>query len=57
MTWMPSLFSKNYGLDLKNSSLFYAVTLFCAMCAELLGGATTDYLLRRTGKLASRARR
>ena len=51
LTWMPSLFSKNYGLDLKNSSLFYAVTLLCAMCAELLGGVTTDYLLRRTGKL------
>jgi MFS family permease len=49
VTWMPSLFSKNYGLDLKNSSLFYAVTLLCAMCAELLGGLTTDYLLRRTG--------
>jgi MFS family permease len=51
VTWMPSLFSKNYGLDLKNSALFYMVTLLCAMCAELLGGATTDYLLRRTGKL------
>ena len=31
VTWMPSLFSKNYGLDLKKSSLFYAVTLLCAM--------------------------
>lgn len=51
VTWMPSLFSKNYGMDLKNSSLFYAVTLLCAMCAELLGGMTTDYLLRRTGSL------
>ena len=51
VTWMPSLFSKNYGLDLKNSSLFYALTLVCAMFAELLGGLTTDYLLRRTGSL------
>jgi nitrate/nitrite transporter NarK len=51
VTWMPSLFSKNYGMDLKNSSLFYAVTLLCAMFAETLGGLSTDFLLRRTGNL------
>ena len=51
VTWMPSLFSKNYGLDLKKSAFFFAMTLICAMCAELLGGVTTDYLLRRTGSL------
>lgn len=51
VTWMPSLFAKNYGLDLKKSSLFYAGTLFCAMIAELLGGVVTDYLLRRTQSL------
>ncbi|HUC12336.1 MAG TPA: MFS transporter [Stellaceae bacterium] len=51
VTWMPSLFSKNYGLDLKKSSLFYAATLLCAMFAELFGGVVTDYLLRRTGNL------
>ncbi len=51
VTWMPSLFQKNYGLDLKKSSLFYAAMLLCAMFAELLGGVTTDYLLRRTGRL------
>jgi MFS family permease len=51
VTWMPLLFSKNYGLDLKNSSFFYATTLICAMFAEFLGGVTTDYLLRRTGSV------
>jgi MFS family permease len=51
VTWMPSLLSKNYGLDLKKSSLFYALTLCCAMIAEVLGGVTTDHLLRRTGSL------
>jgi MFS family permease len=51
VTWMPSLMSKNYGLELKKSSLFYAGTLLCAMVAELLGGFVTDYLLRRTGNL------
>jgi MFS family permease len=51
VTWMPSLLQKNYGLDLKKSSLFYAAMLLCAMFAELLGGVATDYLLRRTRNL------
>ncbi len=51
VTWMPSLFSKNYNLDLKKSAFFYAATLLCAMLAEFLGGVTTDYLLRRTHRL------
>jgi MFS family permease len=51
VTWMPSLFQKNYGLDLKKSSLFYAAMLFSAMIAEFLGGVVTDFLLRRTGNL------
>jgi MFS family permease len=51
VTWMPSLLSKNYGLELKKSSLFYAGTLLCAMVAEPLGGVVTDHLLRRTGSL------
>jgi MFS family permease len=51
VTWMPSLFAKNYGMDLKKSAGFYAVTLICAMVAEFLGGLSTDYLLRRTGNL------
>jgi nitrate/nitrite transporter NarK len=45
------LFQKNYGLDLKKSSFFYAAMLFSAMIAELLGGVVTDYLLRRTRNL------
>jgi MFS family permease len=48
VTWMPSLFQKNYGLDLKKSSLFYAAMLFSGMIGELLGGVVTDYLLGRT---------
>jgi MFS family permease len=51
VTWMPSLLQKNYGLDLKKSSFFYAGMLFSGMISELLGGVATDYLLRRTGNL------
>jgi MFS family permease len=51
VTWMPSLIQKNYGVDLKKTSLLYAGMLFGAMIAEFLGGVATDYLLRRSGSL------
>jgi MFS family permease len=50
VTWMPSLFSKNYGVDMKKSSLFYAATFLCAMVAEFVGGVLSDRLLARTGR-------
>jgi len=50
VTWMPSLFSKNYGIDMKKSAMFYAATFLCAMIAEFVGGILSDHLLRRTGR-------
>jgi MFS family permease len=52
VTWMPSLFSKNYGVDMKKSAMFYAATFLCATFAEFFGGVISDYLLRRTGRKA-----
>jgi len=49
VTWMPSLFSKNYGIDMKKSAMFYAATFLCAMVAEFCGGLISDHLLLRTG--------
>jgi nitrate/nitrite transporter NarK len=49
VTWMPSLFSKNYGIDMKKSAMFYAATFLCAMVAEFFGGVISDHLLLRTG--------
>ena len=51
VTWMPSLLQKNYGVDLKKSALLYMGMLFAGFLAELVGGITTDYLLRRTRNL------
>jgi MFS family permease len=51
VTWMPSLLQKNYGVDLKKSALLYMGMLFAGFFAELVGGMTTDYLLRRTCNL------
>jgi sugar phosphate permease len=48
VTWMPSLFSKNYGVDMKKSAMFYAATFLCAMFAEFVGGLISDHLLQRT---------
>jgi MFS family permease len=50
VTWMPSLFSKNYGVDMKKSAMFYAATFLCAMFAEFFGGVLSDHLLQRTGR-------
>jgi nitrate/nitrite transporter NarK len=50
VTWMPSLFSKNYGVDMKKSAMFYAATFLCATVAEFLGGVLSDHLLRRSGR-------
>ncbi|HEX3863514.1 MAG TPA: MFS transporter [Stellaceae bacterium] len=56
VTWMPSLFSKNYDIDMKKSSMFFAVTFLCAMLAEFIGGIISDYLLQRSGsKKAARS--
>jgi sugar phosphate permease len=49
VTWMPSLFSKNYGVDMKKSAMFFAATFLCAMFAEFVGGVVSDHLLQRTG--------
>jgi nitrate/nitrite transporter NarK len=50
VTWMPSLFSKNYGVDMKKSAMFYAASFLCAMLAEFFGGVISDHLLQRTGQ-------
>ena len=51
VTWMPSLLQKNYGVEIKKSALLYMALLFSGFLAELIGGMTTDFLLRRTGSL------
>jgi sugar phosphate permease len=49
VTWMPSLFLNNYGLDLKSSALFSSGTFFAAMIGDTVGGVVSDWLLHRTG--------
>ena len=49
VTWMPSLFRDNYGLDLKSSALFSSGTFLAAMIGDTVGGVVSDWLLHRTG--------
>ena len=49
VTWMPSLFLHNYGLDLKSSAFFTSGTFLAGMVGDTVGGVVSDWLLRRTG--------
>ena len=49
VTWMPSLFLHNYGLDLKSSAFFTSGTFLAGMVGDTVGGIVSDGLLRRTG--------
>jgi MFS family permease len=49
VTWMPSLFLHNYGLDLKKSAFFVSGTFLAGMIGDTVGGVASDWLLTRTG--------
>ncbi|MBV9594823.1 MAG: MFS transporter [Actinobacteria bacterium] len=51
LIWMPSFFSKQYGLGLRKSALFTTMTLIGGVFGDYLGGALCDAILRRTGNL------
>ena len=51
LSWIPTFFFENYGLDLATSALFSAGVLFSGVIGDTLGGVLSDWLLRRTGSL------
>ena len=51
LSWIPSFFFQNYGLNLQASASF-ASGVFCAgVFGDTLGGVASDRLLRKTGSL------
>jgi MFS family permease len=46
--WLPRYFLQGFGLDLKSSSGFAAAVFFAAVIGDGLGGALSDWLLRRS---------
>ena len=51
LSWIPTFFFENYGLDLAATALFSAGVLFSGVVGDTLGGVLSDRLLRRTGSL------
>lgn len=56
MTWLPSFFLKNFGLDLKQSALFAGGVLLAGVVGDTVGGLVSDYIARRTGNLEAARR-
>ena len=52
LTWIPSFFFDTFHLDLKGSALFSSGVFTAGVVGDLVGGVATDYLLKRTGRLA-----
>lgn len=52
LSWIPSFFFDTFHLDLKGSALFSSGVFTAGVVGDLVGGIATDYLLKRTGRLA-----
>ncbi len=57
LTWIPSFFKDNYGLNLTKFALFTSLVLFAGVVGDSAGGIISDRLYRTTGnlKMARRA--
>lgn len=51
LTWIPTFFKDNYGLDLKRFALFTSLVLFAGVLGDSAGGIISDRWYRRTGNL------
>lgn len=51
LTWIPSFFKDNYGLDLKNFAMFTSLVLLAGVFGDSIGGIASDWLFRVRGDL------
>ena len=51
LTWIPTFFKDNYGLDLKGFALFTSLVLFAGVVGDTAGGIISDRWYRTTGNL------
>ena len=51
LTWIPSFFKGNYGLDLKKFALFTSLVLLAGVIGDSVGGILSDWLYRTRGNL------
>ncbi len=48
LNWLPSFFSRGYGLDIKKTAIFAAGVFFSGVVGDTLGGVLSDVIFRRT---------
>ncbi|WP_241825845.1 MFS transporter [Izhakiella australiensis] len=51
-SWMPIFFMQSLNLDIKSSALYSSGVFFAGVVGDLTGGVISDWILRRTGRLA-----
>jgi MFS family permease len=51
LTWIPSYFVENYGLDIRESAIMSSGVFFGGVVGDTLGGYISDTILKRTGNL------
>jgi MFS family permease len=51
LSWIPSFFVQNYNVDLASSALYSSGVFFGGVVGDTLGGAASDFILRRTGSI------
>jgi MFS family permease len=56
LTWIPSFFKDNYGLNLKKFALFTSLVLFAGVIGDSAGGIISDRWYRKTGNLKAARR-
>lgn len=56
LNWLPSFFLNEYRLDIRQSALFASAVFLAGVGGDIVGGAVSDRILRRTGDV-KKARR
>ena len=51
LSWIPQYFLHNYHLRLSESAILSTAVFFAGVIGDVLGGAVSDWLYQRTGKL------
>lgn len=51
LSWLPTFFVSNYGIDWKQSALFTSGVFLAGMIGDTVGGLLTDAIYKHTGNL------
>src|ERR1700748_2003022 len=51
LTWFPTFLMRQFGMPARRSSLYAALPLAVGAVGSVIGGALSDWLVRRTGSL------